>query len=649
MSHIIELPEVLANQIAAGEVIERPASVVKELVENAIDAGSSQIIIEIEEAGLKKIQITDNGHGIAHDEVELALRRHATSKIKNQADLFRIRTLGFRGEALPSIASVSVLTLLTAVDGASHGTKLVARGGQVEEVIPATSPVGTKVCVEDLFFNTPARLKYMKSQQAELSHIIDIVNRLGLAHPEISFSLISDGKEMTRTAGTGQLRQAIAGIYGLVSAKKMIEIENSDLDFEITGFVSLPELTRANRNYISLFINGRYIKNFLLNRAILDGYGSKLMVGRFPLAVIHIHIDPYLADVNVHPTKQEVRISKERELMALLSEAISNSLKEQALIPDALENLAKSTVRNRQKVEQTILPLKENTLYYEKTEVTRASQAEVADHQVELTEEGQDLTLFAKETLEQLTKPAKLHFAERKPVSYDQLDHPELDLASLDKAYDKLEREEASSFPELEFFGQMHGTYLFAQGRDGLYIIDQHAAQERVKYEEYRESIGNVDQSQQQLLVPYIFEFPADDALRLRERMPLLEEVGVFLAEYGANQFILREHPIWMAEEEIESGIYEMCDMLLLTKKVSIKKYRAELAIMMSCKRSIKANHRIDDHSARQLLYQLSQCDNPYNCPHGRPVLVHFTKSDMEKMFRRIQENHTSLRELGKY
>ena len=649
MSHIIELPEVLANQIAAGEVIERPASVVKELVENAIDAGSSQIIVEIEEAGLKKIQITDNGHGIAHDEVELALRRHATSKIKNQADLFRIRTLGFRGEALPSIASVSVLTLLTAVDGASHGTKLVARGGEVEEIIPATSPVGTKVCVEDLFFNTPARLKYMKSQQAELSHIIDIVNRLGLAHPEISFSLISDGKEMTRTAGTGQLRQAIAGIYGLASAKKMVEIENSDLDFEISGFVSLPELTRANRNYISLFINGRYIKNFLLNRAILDGYGSKLMVGRFPLAVIHIHIDPYLADVNVHPTKQEVRISKERELLALVSEAIAKSLKEQTLIPDALENLAKSTVRNREKVEQTTLPLRENTLYYEKNEPTRPTQAEVADHQVNLTEEKQDLNLFAKETLDQMTKSAKLHFAERKPASYDQLDHPELDLASLDKAYDKLEREESSSFPELEFFGQMHGTYLFAQGRDGLYIIDQHAAQERVKYEEYRESIGNVDQSQQQLLVPYIFEFPADDALRLKERMYLLEEVGVFLSEYGENQFILREHPIWMAEEEIESGIYEMCDMLLLTKEVSIKKYRAELAIMMSCKRSIKANHRIDDHSARQLLYQLSQCDNPYNCPHGRPVLVHFTKSDMEKMFRRIQENHTSLRELGKY
>lgn len=647
MSQIIELPEVLANQIAAGEVIERPASVVKELVENSIDAGASQIVVEIEEAGLKSIRITDNGEGIAHDEVALALRRHATSKIKNQADLFRIRTLGFRGEAMPSIASVSILTLLTAQEGASHGTKLVAKGGEIEELEPATSPVGTKITVEDLFFNTPARLKYLKSQQAELSHIVDILNRLSLAHPEIAFTLINDGKEMTKTAGTGNLRQAIAGVYGLASAKKMVAIENRDLDFEVTGFVSLPELTRANRNYISLFINGRYIKNFLLNRAILDGYGSKLMVGRFPLAIIHIQIDPYLADVNVHPTKQEVRISKERELMALISQAIANALKEQDLIPDALENLAKSTIRRAEKPVQTTLPLKENRLYYDRESQDFKLRPEVADPQLPLTDEvATDFTSQEKPA----EKPTSvIKFAERKAVVYDELDHPELDLASLDKAYDKLEGEEASTFPELEYFGQMHGTYLFAQGNGGLYIIDQHAAQERVKYEEYRESIGDVDGSQQQLLVPYIFEFPADDLIRLQQRKHLLEEVGVYLEEYGANQLILREHPIWMKEEEIESGIYEMCDMLLLTKEVSIKKYRAELAIMMSCKRSIKANHTLDDYSARDLIYQLSQCDNPYNCPHGRPVLVNFTKSDMEKMFRRIQENHTSLRELGKY
>ena len=647
MSQIIELPEVLANQIAAGEVIERPASVVKELVENSIDAGASQIVVEIEEAGLKSIRITDNGEGIAHDEVALALRRHATSKIKNQADLFRIRTLGFRGEAMPSIASVSILTLLTAQEGAAHGTKLVAKGGEIEEVEPATSPVGTKITVEDLFFNTPARLKYLKSQQAELSHIVDILNRLSLAHPEIAFTLINDGKEMTKTAGTGNLRQAIAGVYGLASAKKMVAIENRDLDFEVTGFVSLPELTRANRNYISLFINGRYIKNFLLNRAILDGYGSKLMVGRFPLAIIHIQIDPYLADVNVHPTKQEVRISKERELMALISQAIANALKEQDLIPDALENLAKSTIRRTEKPVQTTLPLKENRLYYDRESQDFKLRPEVADPQRPLTDEATADSISQENPVEKPTSAIK--FAERKAAVYDELDHPELDLASLDKAYDKLEGEEASTFPELEYFGQMHGTYLFAQGNGGLYIIDQHAAQERVKYEEYRESIGDVDGSQQQLLVPYIFEFPADDLIRLQQRKHLLEEVGVYLEEYGANQLILREHPIWMKEEEIEAGIYEMCDMLLLTKEVSIKKYRAELAIMMSCKRSIKANHTLDDYSARDLIYQLSQCDNPYNCPHGRPVLVNFTKSDMEKMFRRIQENHTSLRELGKY
>ena len=647
MSQIIELPEVLANQIAAGEVIERPASVVKELVENSIDAGASQIVVEIEEAGLKSIRITDNGEGIAHDEVALALRRHATSKIKSQADLFRIRTLGFRGEAMPSIASVSILTLLTAQEGAAHGTKLVAKGGEIEEVEPATSPVGTKITVEDLFFNTPARLKYLKSQQAELSHIVDILNRLSLAHPEIAFTLINDGKEMTKTAGTGNLRQAIAGVYGLASAKKMVAIENRDLDFEVTGFVSLPELTRANRNYISLFINGRYIKNFLLNRAILDGYGSKLMVGRFPLAIINIQIDPYLADVNVHPTKQEVRISKERELMALISQAIANALKEQDLIPDALENLAKSTIRRAEKPVQTTLPLKENRLYYDRESQDFKLRPEVADPQRPLTDEDTTEARIQENPVEKPTSTIK--FAERKAAVYDELDHPELDLASLDKAYDKLEGEEASTFPELEYFGQMHGTYLFAQGNGGLYIIDQHAAQERVKYEEYRESIGDVDGSQQQLLVPYIFEFPTDDLIRLQQRKHLLEEVGVYLEEYGANQLILREHPIWMKEEEIEAGIYEMCDMLLLTKEVSIKKYRAELAIMMSCKRSIKANHTLDDYSARDLIYQLSQCDNPYNCPHGRPVLVNFTKSDMEKMFRRIQENHTSLRELGKY
>lgn len=643
MSKIIELPEILANQIAAGEVIERPASVVKELIENAIDAGSSQIQIEVEEAGLARIVVTDNGEGIAQEDLALSLCRHATSKIKSQADLFRIRTLGFRGEALPSIASVSQLTIETATAEGTHGSVLETKGGEIIRQEAISRPVGTRISVENLFFNTPARLKYMRSQQVEMSHIVDIINRLSLAHPEIAFTLISDGNELSKTAGSGDLRQALVGVYGLAAARKMIEIHSSDLDFELSGYISLPELTRANRNYITLLINGRYIKNFLLNRAILDGYGSKLMVGRFPLAVIDIQIDPYLADVNVHPTKQEVRISKESQLMKLISEAVAAALKEQDLIPDALENLAKSPSRSKDKPVQTQLPLKGSKLYYD------VKQQDFFLKPDAIVSEDLSGTDNVDNSVNNLDSDPSVKFAQRQTSDSLNGEHPSLSKRELAQAVNKLEKEETSAFPELEYFGQMHGTYLFAQGQGGLYIIDQHAAQERVKYEYYREKIGDVDSSQQQLLVPYIFEFPSNDTILLKERMGSLCQVGVNLEEYGVNQFILREHPIWLRSEEIESGIYEMCDMLLLTKEVSIKRYRAELAVMMSCKRSIKANHTLDDYSARDLLVQLSQCANPYNCPHGRPVLVNFSKSDMEKMFRRIQENHTSLRDLGKY
>ncbi|HHJ6171178.1 TPA: DNA mismatch repair endonuclease MutL, partial [Streptococcus pyogenes] len=630
MTNIIELPEVLANQIAAGEVVERPASVVKELVENAIDAKSSQITVEIEESGLKMIQVTDNGEGMSHEDLPLSLRRHATSKIKSQSDLFRIRTLGFRGEALPSVASISKITIKTATKEVTHGSLLIATGGEIETLEAISTPTGTKIKVENLFYNTPARLKYMKSLQAELAHIVDVVNRLSLAHPEVAFTLISDGRQLTQTSGTGDLRQAIAGIYGLNTTKKMLAISNADLDFEVSGYVSLPELTRANRNYMTILVNGRYIKNFLLNRAILDGYGSKLMVGRFPIVVIDIQIDPYLADVNVHPTKQEVRISKERELMALISTAISESLKEQDLIPDALENLAKSSTRHFSKPEQTQLPLQSRGLYYdpqkndffvkESAVSEKIPETDFYSGAVDNSVKVEKVELLPHS--EEVIGPSSVKHASRPQNTFTETDHPNLDLKNrqkLSQMLTRLENEGQSVFPELDYFGQMHGTYLFAQGKDGLFIIDQHAAQERVKYEYYRDKIGEVDSSLQQLLVPYLFEFSGSDFINLQEKMALLNEVGIFLEVYGHNTFILREHPIWMKEEEIASGVYEMCDMLLLTNEVSIKTYRAELAIMMSCKRSIKANHSLDDYSARNLLLQLAQCQNPYNCPHGRP------------------------------
>ena len=634
---IIELDENLANKIAAGEVIERPASVVKELLENAIDAAATQITVKIEESGLKSIEIIDNGEGIARDEVALALKRHATSKIKDVDDLFRIRTLGFRDEALPSIASVSELTINTAVadNGDESGTLLIAKGGDIIQNDAAPKRVCTRIKVENLFYNTPARLKYIKSLQAELSHITDIINRLSLAHSEVAFTLINDGREMMKTAGTGDLRQAIAGVYGISTAKKMLAISNSDLDFEVSGYVSLPELTRANRNYITILLNGRYIKNFLINRAIVDGYGSKLMVGRFPRAVIDIKIDPFLADVNVHPTKQEVRISKERELMMLITKAISQVLQPQTLIPNALENLNKSghTASPVDKAQQTTLPLTGKQLYYdserqdfyvqEKATIdlvpTSLSELSAVKDRATVSSSAAETTYGA--TSEAIPEESSM-VNEAVPITF---------------ADDEVGNK---TFPELEFLAQMHGTYLLCQSPEGLYIVDQHAAQERVKYEYYREKIGQVNYDQQQLLAPILIRLTQDEIGLVLDKKELLAEAGVFLAAYGDDQLILREHPIWMNDDEIESATYELIDLLLAGRDVSVKKYREDLAIMIACKSSIKANMFIDPASARDLLQQLAQCKNPYNCPHGRPALVSFSNTDLEKMFRRIQQTH---------
>lgn len=701
MAKIQELSERLANQIAAGEVVERPASVVKELVENAIDAGSTQIDILVEEAGLRKIQVIDNGEGILAEDVENAFKRHATSKIHNRDDLFRIRTLGFRGEALPSIASVSELTIETANQEEEQGTYLALKGGEVIEHRPAPLRQGTKITVSNLFFNTPARLKYVKTLHTELANIGDIVNRLALSHPMIAFRLVHDGNKMLATAGNGDLKQTIAGIYGLSTAKKMLKIEAKDLDFELVGYVSLPEVTRASRNYLSTIINGRFIKNFSLNKAIVAGYGSKLMVGRFPIAVLEIKMDPLLVDVNVHPTKQEVRLSKEKELTELIAQAIQEALSQENLIPSAADNLRfKKKVPDQPKAEQIEIDLsyafeeekpkkpqslnfdrETGTFYVEepKPEVVH----KIVDNSVENVENfphfSEDTVIYPENNekmvdnsgdtvdnpvensverfeKEQLSTVDKLKATEPQNESETAIDeqiyeeelalHPEFDFSAgnertMDQAIKKLESEKTTQrFPHLEYFGQMHGTYLFAQSRDGLYIIDQHAAQERIKYEYFREKIGEVSDDLQELLVPFVLDYPNSDALKLKEQKHLLEEAGIYLEEFGQNSFIVRAHPTWYPSGEEETIIREMIDMLLTTGSVSVKKFREATAIMMSCKRSIKANHHLNEAQARVLLEDLAQCENPFNCPHGRPVLIHFTNSDMERMFKRIQDPH---------
>ena len=630
MAEIHELSAVLADQIAAGEVVERPASVVKELVENALDAKAAQITIETKEAGLEMIRVTDDGEGIEADDVETAFKRHATSKITSREDLFRVATLGFRGEALPSIASVSDVVLMTAHAGDETGTTIHIKGGKIVSNDASQLRNGTQITVSDLFFNTPARLKYLSSLATELSHVSDIVNRLALSHSDVAFVLKNNGKTLLKTAGNGNQKQTFSAIYGVKSAAKMIYFNAKDLDFEVDGMVSYPELTRSNRNGISLMINGRYIRNFKLTKAVLNGYGSKLMVGRFPYAVINIRLDPLLCDVNVHPTKQEVRISKEPQLEKLISEGIFARLSQENLIPNAVKNLNHSK-RTGFSGEQTDL-LEKSPKYKGpvSAEVTAALVGESLDDKLDgkqnvLAKDVRPIVISKRTDLEKAElKIWDQKYMQRKTSVKDQ----EISAESSKKR-----------FPELRYIGQMHGTYLFAESEDGLYIIDQHAAQERCKYEYYRTEIGNVSSNQQRLLVPIVLTYPTTDALKIEENLDKLANLGIELEDFGKNTYILRQHPTWFKQGE-EEIVREMIDMFLNDDKLTVAKFREKTAIMMSCKRSIKANHHLEEEQAKVLLKKLSTCENPFNCPHGRPVLVHFTSKDMEHMFKRIQDPH---------
>lgn len=633
MAKIQELSDILADQIAAGEVVERPASVVKELVENAIDAGSSRIDILLAESGLKMIRVIDNGSGIEGSQVETAFKRHATSKITSRADLFRVGTLGFRGEALPSIASIADVKM-TSSTAEGPGQFVHYRGGELIEHREAQSRQGTDITVSDLFFNTPARLKYLKSLATELSKITDIINRIALSYPEIAFSLQNDERQLMRTSGQGNVQQVLANIYGTHNAQKMLDIHGESVDFRIDGYVSLPEFTRANRSYITILVNGRYIKNFHISKAIIEGYGSKLMVGRYPVAVINIQTDPLLVDVNVHPSKLEVRISEENALTELISKTIFDRLADQNLIPDAVDNLKKKRI-SKPAGEQ--LDLTETVLSGSFGKPTPTESAAVEE----------DDSAAALHPSVAATKP--IIISTRQDLQSDRIAEFREKYADSTTFVTKNENTEGeektpstSRFPALTYIGQMHGTYLFAEADDGLYIIDQHAAQERINYEYYRVQIGQVSDDQQDLLVPIYLDYSTTDTLRIKEKQSVLEACGLYLEEFGRNTFIVRHHPTWFKKGQEEDTVKEMVDYVLNDRNMTVAKFREATAIMMSCKRAIKANHHLDDLQAKQLLKDLAKVENPFNCPHGRPVLVHFSTTDMEKMFKRIQDPHNT-------
>lgn len=597
------MPTELANKIAAGEVVERPASVVKELVENSIDANSTFIKIEIDEAGIERIKVTDNGEGMSQIDSERAFLPHATSKIRNENDLFHVRTLGFRGEALASIAAVSKLTLKTST-GEEAGTKLYLEGGEIITREKSDARRGTEITVESIFYNTPARLKYMKSLHTELGHITDLLNRLALSYPDIRFEAIHNGRTLFKTTGNGDLIQVIAQIYGMSTARKMIPIHHETLDYKISGYIARPEVTRSSRNYISTIINGRYIKNYPLAKSVIEGYHTLLPIGKYPLAVINIEMAPILVDVNVHPTKLEVRFSKDKALYESVRETIRTALRKETLIPEIEYKNERKTQSSVQ--EQFSFSTKPTPFpFVEKKEERKPVilNEEPKSEQVPILKET-SATIEKVETQSKELRDETSNEKERIPVIYP--------------------------------IGQLHGTYILGQNDEGFYMIDQHAAQERIKYEFFKEKLGNPVHESQQLLIPLTFEFSNQEALFIDAHQEQLEKVGLFFEPFGHTSYVIRSYPSWFPKGFEEEVIQDIVAQVMRDEKINIEKIREEAAIMMACKRSIKANEYLTKDEMFQLIEDLRNTTDPFTCPHGRPIIVHFSTYEIEKMFKRI-------------
>lgn len=628
MSKIHELSPELTNQIAAGEVIERPASVVKELCENSLDAGSSRIRINFIDAGLKQITVQDNGSGIAKDQLNLAFTRHATSKIATERDLFNISTLGFRGEALASIAAVSHVEVMTSSDNLG-GVRAIFVGSEKKLQEDAASPKGTKISVSDLFFNTPARLKYLRSERTETLKIVDIVNRLALGHPDVSFTLTNNGKILLKTNGRNDLRQDIANIYGRQLAEKMEVLKGSSPDFKITGLLSDPNTTRSSRNFISLLLNGRYIRNYRLTQAIIAGYGSKLRPRRYPIAVVNIELDPLLVDVNVHPTKQEVRLSKEQELERLLTTSISEALDQNSQIDSGLNNLL--TPKKSTNIDQLKFNLNKDVVDTVRP-VEFTPQVE-ADKSAEVHE-----TAASFVSLDKVRNDDKYVIT----ATWDENVDKQVQLSPFDEEKDLQGKDDsiissgdeilANSLPELIYLGQTK-SYLVARHDEDLYLIDQVAAYRRLAYDQIFRDLNSENISQQGLLSPLILDFSNVDYLKLKENLNNLQELGIFLEDFGQNSLILRTYPIWL-QPDVEKNVRMILDLYLNQNEQDFTKLKAQIAGEITLRQSTRRRN-LNPVEAQELLKNLRNSSDPYQDFEGKIIIIQLSKNDLNKMFKK--------------
>lgn len=595
MGKIKIMDDDLANKIAAGEVVEKCVSVVKELVENSIDAGSNEIKIEVKEAGTKSIKVTDNGSGMEHSDALLAFQRHATSKLLDEMSLFRISSLGFRGEALPSIASVSKVILKTSTGGI--GTEIEIDGGKLIKDVPADARRGTKVEVKNLFYNTPARLKYLNSIYSELANVCEYVNKIALSYPEKKITLISDDKVILNTDGSGNLLKVIKEIYGSDVARKMKKISVFNDDYDVDGFISLPEVTRSSRNHMVTLVNKRVIRNTDLNRAINDAYHTYKPETRYPIVVLNINTDPSLIDVNVHPSKLDIKFSNFDDLKELIKKGIKDVLDKALLIPKiettkpVLDNFKESKIKLQQ-------------LNLEREKIIEDDTIDYSLFDDDTMNVNEDITNYNENREEDI----KNYNDEKKKII----------------------------MPEMYPVGLAKGTYIICQNELGIYMIDQHAAKERINYEGYKKAFGNPLEGSIKMLVPLTLEFPSNEFIIIKQNLEVLRNMHFDIEESGINSFVIKEHPTWIKEGYENESIKKLIEVLISEEKnFSIEKFREKAAIMLSCKMAIKANMNISIKEMESLINDLRKCENPYTCPHGRPTIIFYSNYELEKMFKR--------------
>ncbi len=591
MSKIQVMEADLANKIAAGEVVEKTMNVVKELVENAIDAQATIIKVELIDSGVKEIKVSDDGIGMDKEDSLLAFSRHATSKLKKLDDLFNINSLGFRGEALPSIASVSNVLLKTS-DGKT-GTIVSLKGGEVESVKSGDIKKGTTITVTDLFYNTPVRLKYLRSLYTELANISDYINKMALSYPNIKFILINNDKELLNTSGNGDLLKTISNIYGVVVASKMMYIENFNDDYKISGYISYPELTKSNRSSITLLINKRVVRNNEIVKTILESFHTYIPKDRYPYIVLNIEVDPFLVDVNVHPTKMEVKFSKINELINLIYDTISKKLSEKTLIPKAIKDNV------------------EDNYYHDFKGITY----EVNDNLYNFKEKENE-----EDSEKNSPKVEEIKF---------EFDNDINESKNLETSV------EDERIKDMYPVGVVHGTYIICENDKGMFIIDQHAAAERINYEKYFHALSTHSKNTIDVLIPYKIELPSNEYLILEKNFDILDRLGFKYEEFGTNTIIIRSHPTWLPKFAPLEAIRKIIDIIVTNEDFDEDKFNEKVSITLACKMSIKAGDAITLPDMTYLIEELRKTKNPFTCPHGRPTIIAYTKYDLEKLFKR--------------